>query len=188
MYSLATQLGTAELLISNLPKDARFGLLVDAKIEMAGGARPRRPIEQMADLMKSADQVKAIAPVVFPLLAESLSERILNGTLSAEIIVSDDVLNLLLKEHAEQVSASLESGRCLLLEADEELSFGLALIDDETMCLGIYDELMRLLGTVTNDSDVAVEWALNCFNMYRAGTEEVFLRGSSFSTGERTTV
>ena len=95
-----------------------------------------------------------------------------------DIIVSGDVIDELWSTYSEELHACLGSEACMLWRTDQELSFGLVIADGETMCLGVYDESMRLFGTVANGLDDAVEWVLKTFHEYRDASDEVFLRGT----------
>ena len=96
-----------------------------------------------------------------------------------DIIVSGDVMDELWSTYSEELHVCLGGETCMLWQTDQELSFGLAIADEETMRLGVYDESMRLFGTITNGLDDAVEWALKTFHEYRDTSDEVFLRGTT---------
>lgn len=179
LYELAEPLGRAEQFIPHLPSRTPVILLRGATIRQSGGTVPQRPIEHVGDLIRAANQVKIIAPAVIPSLVDVLSERLESDSLTIEIIVSGDVLDELWSTYSEELHFCLESEICVLRQTDEELSFGLVIADDETVCLGVYDDSMRLLGTITNSSEDAVEWALETFHECRDASDEVFLRGTT---------
>jgi predicted transcriptional regulator len=179
LYELAEPLGRAEQFIPYLPSRAPVTLLQGASIRQSGGTVPQRPIEHVEDLIRAADQVKIIAPAVIPSLVDALSDRIQNESLTIDIIVNGDVLDELWSTYSEELHSCLESETCILWQTDEELSFGLVIADDETVCLGVYDESMRLLGTITNSSEDTLKWALETFHQHRDASDEVFLRGTT---------
>jgi predicted transcriptional regulator len=188
LYEFAEPLGRAEQFIPYLPSETPITLLQDANIRQSGGTVPQRPIEHVEELIRAADQLKIIAPAVIPSLIDALSERIRNDSLTIDIIMSGDVLEELWSTYSEELHSCLESKTCMLWQTDEELSFGLVIADDETVCLGVYDESMRLLGTITNSSVDALDWPLETFHEYRDASDEVFLRGTTSKMDAVTTV
>ena len=188
VYWAAEQLASAEALVPHLPASAAFALLQDATLREASGTLPTQPVDHVAELIGTSEHVKIAAPVVLPPLTEDLAKRVQDEAMTVDIIVTDDVLDQLWITHEEEIHTCLENQSCSLWQTDEELSFGLVIADDETMCLGVYDDSMRLLGTITNTSEDAVEWAFETFNEYRDASDEVFLRGSKSQTDGVTTV
>jgi hypothetical protein len=75
-----------------------------------------------------------------------------------------------------------------MLWQTDELSFGLVIADDKSVCLGVYDKSMWLLGTITNISEDVVEWVLKMYHEYRDASDEVFLRGTTRQVDGVTTV
>lgn len=183
LYEFAEPLGRAEQFIPYLPSGTPITLLQGATIRQSGGIVPQRPIDHVEDLIRAADQIKIIAPAVVPSLVDALSERVQNESLTIDIIVSDDVLDELWATYSEELHSCLESETCMLWHTDEELSFGLVIGDDETVCLSVYDESMRLLGTITNSSEDALNWTHETFHEHRDASDEVFLRGTTSKNG-----
>lgn len=179
VYRGAEQLASAESLVPHLPARAPFALLQDATIREAGGTLPQQPVDHVAELIGTSEHVKIAAPVALSPLTDDLAERIQDEAMTVDIIVTHDVLDQLWDTYEEEVHTCLENQSCSLRQTDEELSFGLVIADNETMCLGVYDELMRLLGTITGRSEDAVDWALETFHEYRDASDEVFLRGTT---------
>lgn len=142
----------------------------------------------MLHLLNTAHQVKFLVPVVLPSLVAALHNRIQAEALPANILLTDEVLAELWAAYSEEVHACLESEACTLKQTDEPMLFDLLIIDDETVCIGVHDERMRLLGTITNSSDDVVEWAHDLFHDYWDGGMDVFFRGESGGIGETTTV
>lgn len=188
VYRAAEQLASAKTLVPHLPVSAPFALLQDATIRETGGTLPQQPVNHVSELIETSEHVKIAAPVVLSPLTEDLAERIQDEAMTVDVIVAHDVLNQLWTIYEEEVHTCLENQSCSLRETDEELSFGLVIADDETMCLGVFDDSMRLLGTITNGSEDAVEWALKTFHEYRDASDEVFLRGTTSQMDGVTTV
>lgn len=167
LYELAEPLGRAEQFIPYLPSGTPITLLKDANIRKSGGTVPQLPIEHVEDIIRTADQAKIVAPAVIPSLVDAISERIQNDSLTIDIVVTGDVLDELWSTYSKEFNSCVKSKTSILWQTDEELSFGLVIADKETVCLGVYDDSMRLLGTITNHSGDAVEWALETFHEYR---------------------
>ena len=125
---------------------------------------------------------------MIPSLVDALSERAQNESLTIDIIVNGDLIDELWSTYSEELHTCLGSETSMLWQTDRELSLALVIADRETMCLGVYDESMRLFGTITNGLDDAVEWALMTFHEYRDASDEVFLRGTTRQVDKITTV
>jgi len=179
LYELADPLGRTEQIVPHLPSGSPIKLLKDASIRQSGGTVPQRPIDHVEDLIRAADKIKVIAPVMFPSITDSLVEGVQNRKLTANVLVSNDVLDELWSTYPEEVQTCLRSGTCTLQQTDVKLSFGLVIADNEIMCLGVCDNSLRLLGTVTNSSEDAVVWGIKTFQEYRDTSDEVFLRGTT---------
>jgi len=179
VYQAAEQLAGGKTLVPHLPASSPFALLQDAEIREASGTLPQQPIDHIGELIRTSEHVKIVAPVVLSPLTDDIAERIQSEAMTVDIIVTDDVLDQLCTNFEEEVHMCLENQSCSLRQTDKELSFGLIIADDETMCLGVYDDSMRLLGTITNRLEDAVEWALETFYEYQDVSDEVFLRGTT---------
>ena len=62
LYEFAEPLSRAEQFITYLPSETPITLLQDANIRQSGGTVPLRPVEHVEDLIRTADQLKIIAP------------------------------------------------------------------------------------------------------------------------------
>lgn len=177
VYQSANDIGRAEGFIPYLPQSAPFSLLQDAELRETSGPRPQRPNEHVTNLISEARKVNMIAPAVIPPITDILAERNRNDFPTVDIIMSEAVLDELWVSHSEELHSCLETGACSLWQTDEQLSFGLVIVDEISLCLSVYDDSMRLIGTITNASEDALEWAWEMFRQLRDASNEVIPGG-----------
>lgn len=171
IYQISKQTGMAKQLIPHLLPDTPFSLINNGSIKEASGTLPQQPITHMRDIIKKSNEVKIVFPSVLPTINDVIQEQQQNEAVTIEILVSDEVLDELSSRYTEYVHVCLESDQVTLQKTSEKLSFGLVISDGETMCLGVYDKSLRLLGTITSTSNADIEWALGKFNEYKNNSE-----------------
>lgn len=172
------QIADAESLIPELPASTPFALLDGAEIVKSGGMRPQQPLEHMETLIRTARELKIVTPVVSPPFTGVLTDRIPAESLMADIVIDGEVFEELYTGY-DAVHDVLEDESCTVWRTTEQLTFCLVIADSNTVCLGVTDEAKRLLGTITHDSNTALEWALGLFDEQVEGSEEVFRRGTT---------
>lgn len=135
----------------------------------------------MKDLINSAQSIKIITPVLFSSVIEELHNITQEEGLNAKIIVSSEVMTELLSSYPGEIYNCLQNHAYTLLQTDKNTSFGLIIIDTDMVCLVVYDDSMRLLGTISKSSDYVVDWAVSKFKEYRGPSEEIHLSNISGS-------
>lgn len=187
IYQLAERLAHAEPIGQYLPPEAPFALLKDAEVREASGTLPQRPIDHVIELIREAQVVKIVAPVVYPSITTELVSRLQDGGITVEILMTEDVQNELWTTFPDEMKACMKSSSCTLQRTNNELPFGMVILEDKTLCLGVYDDSMRLLGTITTSSEDAVEWGISTYRKHRKESEEIFYRGGSHNSSKIST-
>lgn len=178
IYRQKEQIAEAESLIPELPASTPFELLEGAQIVKSGGMRPRQPHEHVETLIRTARELKIVTPVVSPPFTGVLTDRIPTESLTADIVIDGEVFDELYTKY-DAVHGVLEDESCTVWQTSEQLTFCLIIADSNTVCLGVIDEAKRLLGTITHDSNTALEWAIGLFDERVERSEEVFRRSTT---------
>jgi predicted transcriptional regulator len=176
LYRHTERLTDARLLFPNLPCETPFEILPGANVTVAERQAPRRPVKTVGELIESATRVHGVFVAILPTHAESISKRIRNDVLSADFVIGDKTLNHLLTKQADTLQTALQADSCTVWQSNADFSFNLVVADEAAMSLGVYDDRGRLLGTLVNDTETAVAWALDTFQKYRATAETISLQ------------
>lgn len=154
---------------------------VDAEIVTAEPQphAPDRPLEAFQRFVQSVDRLRGFGPVTGTRYVELFGEQVLSGTLSAELITGETVVEYLLTHHEPDVVEILNSDRFQLYETPRTLSFGLILADKPESRLGLllYDEQGQLRLFLTMDGNAALEWGRSIYDSYRADATPLSPKG-----------
>ena len=156
-----------------------YKVLEGAEIRSAPRHAPHEPLLQVRELVKPAHQITGLSPVVLPDLVRLFHEQIVENRVAAEFILQEPLIETITANYKNELDEVLESGRASFRETNEMIPFGLLIIDDETVWVGIYDLEGSLQGTITNDSTDAVAWATEIYQSYRNDSQEVLFQGDS---------
>ncbi|MFB6122326.1 MAG: helix-turn-helix transcriptional regulator [Haloferacaceae archaeon] len=149
--------------LSSLSRDAPFqaAVLDDATVATADKHAPYRPAAQVADIVDRATHVRAFTPALVPRQVETYRQRIVEDGLSAEFVLTNEVVELLVTSHGDALHEALATGSVKLRRVDDGLPFGLVVAetpDGPEMGMVLYaDSTARAF--VGNDGTDAVAWA-----------------------------
>ncbi|SEP00050.1 Predicted transcriptional regulator, contains HTH domain [Halogranum amylolyticum] len=175
-----THLSKAIELSANLPADTQLDmqLLGGGEVTLSKRQTPQGPFKQIKEAVRSADCVKGYSPVVLPSYVDFFHEQIMERNLTVELILEEQIISALTVTYAEQFTPVAASDNCALWQIDDELPFGLIIVDDKMVWLCVYRDGGGLRGTLANDSDSAVNWALNIFRQYRNAAHKITISGA----------
>ncbi|ADQ68939.1 Sugar-specific transcriptional regulator TrmB [Halogeometricum borinquense DSM 11551] len=158
-------------LLSILPADIdiNFEVLEGAEVSFAERYAPNRPVTEIADVIRDADVLRGTGPVVLPSYVELFHDQFVAGELEAELVFERAAFDHLSTDYADEFSEAVESGALEVRVTDEELPFGLLMIEKPTQKVGVivYDRGGELRGFILNDSENAVEWGEKKWERYR---------------------
>lgn len=168
-------LSAATELSSYLPADARIDmrLFEDAEVSLSDKQTPQKPFEAIKRAVRSAESVRGCLPVVLPSYVDLLSEQVRDSNVAVELVFEDTLIPTLSTTYADKFAPVAESDNCHLWQTEEELPFGLIVVDDEEVWLCVYRDGGGLRGTLANDTDAAVSWADGVLEQYRSDAQEV---------------
>lgn len=165
-------------------RDALVALPTDEPLDAAlfGGAEvsfpsrysPHDPVEALETLLADADHVRAFETVVMPSYVDMYHEQVVEGEMSVELVLSEQVIEWLLSRREEAVMTIAETEGVTVAETDATHSFSLVVTEseggrrnrpDRSVGVMMYDE-GTLHGFVRNDTREAVAWGDALFDRF----------------------
>lgn len=173
----------AKSLLLYLPSDAHLDASVLDGVDVleSSDIAPHEPIRRLEAVVRNGETVKGCFPVALPWFVDFFHEQVVEDGLVAEFIFPDRLVEYLLTAYNDEVSGIIGSGNGTIyrLSEDQVLPFGLVIVDDGLVWIGVYGEGNALRGAFVNTSEAAVAWCLDVFADSREAAEEVFLRGAA---------
>ncbi|MCX2819323.1 hypothetical protein EGH25_08150 [Haladaptatus sp. F3-133] len=126
--------------------DATSEVLARARFTLPRKHMPTEPLEEFARHIVETDEMRGLVPVLFPRYLDFYHEQIRDG-LDAEFVVEREIFEYLREKHTEALSESIEHGTRFYV-TDDELSHGLALLDNMRVGVLVYDDEGGVLGYV----------------------------------------
>ncbi len=172
--SLATfeSIGEASPLLGHIPHDAPLStaMLDGAETTEPPPHAPTEPLQELADLLDRADRVQATAGAErIPALRERLVDRCIDGSLDAELIVTDGLATFVRQEYPEQLTALTEDGGvdCFVVDS---LPYELTIIESqrESRVLLFVTRQREITAVIENDSADALAWATDVYRTLRS--------------------
>jgi len=136
--------------------DAPSEVLSDARFTLPRKHVPTEPLEEFTRHIVEADEMRGFVPVLFPRYLGFHHEQILDG-MDAEFVVERGIFEYLREDHEGILKESLEHGTRLYV-TDDELSHGLALLNDIRVGVLVYDGEGSVLGYASFVSPRAREY------------------------------
>lgn len=163
--------------LARLPADAALDpSLVDGAMVVSPERHdPRRPVGQLTTDIREAGRIRAFVAAYIPEAADAYFESIVAGDLRAELVVTPNVLDVLVRECADEMERALDAGLRLYRATvpDSPYCLLLARKDDGTVVGVTVSDEESVTGLVRNDTDAAVEWAARRFETVRDDAERI---------------
>ncbi|MFC4552911.1 MULTISPECIES: helix-turn-helix transcriptional regulator [Halorussus] len=164
-------------LLAELPADASLdgSLFEDPEVVLPTPHSPREPVGAIDAVLADADRARTLGGVVVPEFADAYSERVLDGGMTAEFVLTEGVVEWLVSRWREQFRAFLETDGVTAAVTPTERPFSLVLVDGrEGTEVGVALHVGgSILGFVRNDTAAAVAWAEETFERARAGADSL---------------
>lgn len=149
--------------LSLLPVDAPCDtkILDDATVVLAERHSPHLPVNHLSDLISRATRVWSVAPAVLPQQVTVYHEQFQAGDLTAQMTLTDAVVERLVSAYGTELRESLQSGHLELRRTSQSLPYSLVAAETPTgpeMGLLVYAD-SGVRGFIGNDDPEAVEWA-----------------------------
>lgn len=158
----------AKPVLRYLPDDVSIDmrLLVDAEIILSSEIAPQEPVLRLEDMVLKAETrtFQGISPVILPRYVEFFHAQIVNNGLEAEFVLEAEVMDYLISANRDDVAEIIESeGGTLARLQTMGLPFGLGIVDDEGVWVGVHEPGGGFRGAIINTSAAALEWAQELF-------------------------
>ena len=160
---LAT-LADADDLLAALPHDADVppAVLDEARVVRAEPHSPQLPVRPLCDLLDAAESVRAFAPGVVSTQVDCYRRNVVDGDTTAELVLTEPVVDRLVTDFSDELTASLRTGRLRIRRAETSvLPFSLVVAErPEGPAMGLLVYADRGVdGFVGSDDPAAVAWA-----------------------------
>lgn len=147
--------------LSVLPPDVPLdSSLLTSDVTLSDPSVPQQPVSEYAAIVEQATHVRAMSSTIVPQLVEIYHRKIVEDGMTAQLLLTDAVLERLIATYAEEFQRTLETGR-LSVRLIEEPSYGLSIVETE---LGMSVNLLLSVDTgvhalVKSIDPAAVQWA-----------------------------
>lgn len=137
-------------------------------VQTADPHAPESALKDSIEILKTADRLLGLAPVVLSLYTETLTTLVREYNLDAELILYEDTLNSLLKYYQDQISKNNLLDHVDFYVTEQVLPYALWIMDhEEHPQAGItIHENGGVRGVLTNDSPEALQWAHDKYEQY----------------------
>lgn len=174
------QLCAARDLLSVLPPDAPLdiGPFTEAEIIHADHPFPHEPLREFEHLVENAETIIGYSPVLFPQYVSIFHREITRRDVEIELYLDAPLIELLRREYETELREVLSESKFALYQLSEPLcsNMGIAVFDESTVWVGIYDDSGNIRGTITTEADAAVGWASDHLEVCQSNSRKVFLR------------
>jgi predicted transcriptional regulator len=168
-------LDSAKPLLLSLDPELSFppAALRGADIVVAEQPAPHAPIDRLEDLLRECHSIVGFAPAVRPRSIEIFQEYITSGGVETELLLGGDLLDYLQTAHSSAFGDVLDCNHCTIRRVEEAPAFGIVLVDEDRVWIGVYDDRGRLQGAIVNHNAAALAWATDTIRTYPAQSEEL---------------
>lgn len=173
IQSLVNAAAVLEHLPYDAPLDCRF--MDDVSVTVSPEAAPQAAFGPVAASINRGERVQGIAPVVMPQYVDVFYGEIVEHGTEVELILPTDVIAAIVGHYSEEWQSAIMAANCTIWSVETVPTFGVIVVDEEIVWIGAYqDSGGGLAGTLRNDSQEAVEWAVEFFDQWREKAEQVF--------------
>lgn len=160
-------------------------VLVGADLHRPEPPRVTYPKEKSRSELENVSRVRGLTKAITdPLKLDLLRDRLLDGDVDGQFVVTTDVLEHLRETRGEELVRATRTGNLALYER-ESLPFGLVVADpetpDATVLISIYQN-GQLAGMLRNRRTAVVDWALALFGTIREDAERLEISDEASST------
>lgn len=158
-------------LLSHLSGSPPIGcpMMEGARTEMYSESVPDTAFESIARSMRDADRIRGFSPVARDHYVGAFSEHIFTYETEVELILEHETVEGLDEHYPDVWHQALSKSNCRIWPVEEVPEYGLIIIDNAEVWLGVYRQGgIGLMGAVHNDTPGAASWATNLWERYRS--------------------
>lgn len=150
-------------LLADLSPDHELDPVVfeNARIVTASKHNPHLPISAFCSLIEAARWTQTVCPAVFPQLLDQWVGLCDQEMIRADIVLSEPAVSTLVSSHTDSLETLLAESRIALHQVSMELTYGLAIAEDESSATGgliVLDNRGGARAYIETDTDEAVSW------------------------------
>lgn len=127
------------------------------------------------ELLQDATKMVGTAPVVYREYFEEFIDRLNQAPLEFEVLMEPSVVETIIQHYQDEFETLTEFDSVRVYQSDRTLPYGLWFMElPSSTAAGItfYNE-GGVPGAIVNDSDEAVEWAIEQYNQFKEGATEI---------------
>ncbi|AKU09358.1 helix-turn-helix transcriptional regulator [Haloferax gibbonsii] len=153
--------------------------LRQATVSIADSQFPESALSSSTERLRQSEKMVGLAPVVLKSYIDDVEAAVRETQCTAEIIVSEDVLSVLV-DYRESFTELIDSGRVVLLVTDDELPYALWVMEGEDdVVAGItVHQHGGVQGMLMNTAPEAVKWAREQYESFKADATQYQLAES----------
>ena len=155
-------------------------MVQDAEVIMADSPDPRAPLTRLDNLVEGCHSIVALMPIIQSRFVTRIRENITQEEVEVDLIMGATQVEHLFASYGwtrEVIDHRLLSMHWIRDTPD----FGVVLVDENRVWIGVYDETNSIQGALLNDTPIAVEWAKETLEESRSQGDRVRFRGASSS-------
>lgn len=161
-----------------LPPPARaleFRHLRDAEVITPTATRPARPSDHVADRLRTANELRTLAPTGVPRLTKLCAEQSDTGQLDVRAVISAGFFNTLATDPEVVTHWRALAEREDISAYDGRVPIGLHVIDNTVIIwlTELRGETVEVRGVLVSESPAVLSWAESLFEEYRTEAEPV---------------
>lgn len=160
--------------LGRLPADAIDPVVfLDAEFVTPDAGSVGRHLEYAHHLLETADDVRGVVPAASTENVEVVTDRVKAGELTAEFVLSTELVDSLRRRRDDDVASLLDSG-AVLWQTERHVPFGVFVVRGEDSRMGIeFRDGNLVTGSLLNETAESVDWAEEQLSRYGAGAERV---------------
>lgn len=162
--------------LTALPTDEPLdgALFEGADVSVPSRCSPHEPVEALETLLADADHARAFGTTILPPYVDIYYEQVVEGEMTVELVLSEEVIEWLLSRHGETVMAIATTEGVTVAETETTHSFSLVVAEfeedhrnrpDRSVGVMLYTE-GKLHGFVRNDTREGVAWGDALFDQF----------------------
>lgn len=169
---------TTESIESDLPPHVIEG----AEFMLSDTAIPDEPFAHIDKQLHGSDVVEGFSCALFsPNRVKSYYEATVEKNTRLDAVANQRVVDYILLEHRDTAVTAFQAGDITVHVTDEDIPFSVMVFDRNKIIVLANEstaeakEIVSIKGTIVNDSNDAVDWALERFEEYKKNSRRVVL-------------
>ncbi|ERJ04651.1 transcriptional regulator-like protein [Halorhabdus tiamatea SARL4B] len=134
---------------------------------------PHAPIDRLECLLNGCDSIIGFSPVLLPIFQQLFYNHIIDKGVETELVLDDNVVKHLLTSSPSEFQEVLEAKHTDVHKTERTPNYGVIIIDEKWVWVGIYDSHGGLKGAIVNNNYSLLEWATDTIDRFRSQGKRV---------------